>query len=286
MYYYRELNGKKGNVEFAEMKQALINKVLNKIKSFGNEYNFSRQLLAMPADISAGDQQKTILKVLRNYQQEIIFQLKEKGQLTSEDTILGRQDAWETGVESSQRIKLDKVSPGEIAISAAYAEQYHLREGDDLGVVLEQGEQFFRDRLDALPAVSDDFSRDQYDAVALDDLGNQIVIKVVPPGTTWETIDENGDSLFIEDGEFLDRRTNDVHYQGSFICSNDNWDKKHIKIGKMRGKGKGRLYTTIVLQDISDLRLFENAGVIDSKYIMFNYRTDNQKALVNYEKGN
>lgn len=286
MYYYRELNSKKGNVEFAEIKQDLINKVLNKIKSFGNEYNFSRQLLAMPTDISAEDQQKIILKVLRNYQQEIIFQLKEKGQLTSEDTILGRQDAWETGVESSQRIKLDKVSPGEIAISAAYAEQYRLREGDDLGVVLEQGEQFFRDRLDALPVVSDDFKQDQYDAVALDDLGNQIIIKVVPPGTTWETIDENGDSLFIEDGEFLDRRTNDVHYQGSFICSNDNWEKKHIKIGKMRGNGKGRLYTTIVLQDISDLRLFENAGIIDSKYIMFNYRADNQKALVNYEKEN
>lgn len=54
----------------------------------------------------------------------------------------------------------------------------------------------------------------------------------------------------------------------------------------MRGNGKGRLYTTIVLQDISDLRLFENAGIIDSKYIMFNYRADNQKALVNYEKEN
>lgn len=286
MYYYRELNGKKGVVEFAESKQRLIDKVLNKIRSFGNEYNFSRHLLAMPNDLSPKEEQKQILKILRLYQQEIIFQLKENGQLTSEDAILGRQDAFEIGGTNNQRIKLDKVTPGEIAISAAYAKQYHLREGDDLGVVLEQGERFFRERLDALPEVSEDFRRDQYDAVALDDLGNQIIIKVVPPGTIWETVDENGDSLFVEDGEFLDRRTADVYYKGDRICSNDDWDKKHIKIGKMRGTAKGKLYTTIVLQNIADLKLFEDAGIIDGKYTMFNYRTDNQRALVNYEKKN
>ena len=235
MYYFRELNSKDpSKIQFYDKKVNLVDKVLNKIYSFGNKYNFSRHAaLLISSDsfypvVKDKNIQGQIIKILRAYQQEIYYQLKQKGTLTSQDEILGLQESFNFFNTSPtnkdfpeiQSITLKEVTPGEIAVSAAYAKEFMIKEGDDLGQILREGANFFRKRLPLLSDISDDLNPDQYDAVLLDKLGNQIVVKVVKPNEIWNPVDENGESLFYEDEEGVDRQSINVLYNGNTICSN------------------------------------------------------------------
>lgn len=300
MYYFRELNSKDpSKIQFYDKKINLVDKVLNKIYSFGNKYNFSRHAaLLINSDsfypvVKDKNIQGQIIKILRAYQQEIYYQLKQKGTLTSQDEILGLQESFNFFSNTSptnkdfpeiQSITFKEVTPGEIAVSAAYAKEFMIKEGDDLGQILKEGANFFRKRLPLLSDISNDLNPDQYDAVLLDKLGNQIVVKVVKPNEIWNPVDENGESLFYEDEEGVDRQSINVLYNGNTICSNKDWDAKKIKIGKIARSQKGKPYKIIVLQDINDLKLFEDSSQFNSKETTFNFTRDNVKMLFGYAK--
>ena len=296
-YYFREINAKdKSKVQFLDKKLALIQKVFDRILRFNNKYNFSRNanlIFGTPGfDPMSTDKdtQGKLLKILRAYQQEIYYQFKQKGTLTSDDEILGDQDAfniWDpiTGERiGKQTLTFKEVTPGEIAVSAAYAKEFMIKEGDDLGQILKEGANFFRRRLFNLNNVSEDLNPDQYDAVLLDKLGNQTVVKVVKPDEIWNPVDENGEPLFYEDNEGVDRQAVNVLYNGNKICSNEDWDAKKIKVGKIAKTAKGKPYKIIVLQDINDLKLFEDSSQFDSRETLFNFTKDNVKTVFSYAK--
>lgn len=300
MYYFREINakepGKRSKIQFLDRKLNLIDKVLNKVLNFGNKYNFSRNanLIFNTPEFDPMNTDKTtqgqILKILRAYQQEIYYQLKQKGTLTSNDEILGDQEAFNlwnalTGERFGlQTLTFKECTPGEIAVSAAYAKEFMIKEGDDLGQILREGANFFRRRLPLLSDISDDLNPDQYDAVLIDKLGNQTVVKVVKPDEIWNPVDENGEPLFYEDGEGVDRQAINVLYNGNKICSNEDWDAKNIKVGKIAKSQKGKPYKIIILQDINDLKLFEKSFQFISEETLFNFTRDNVKMLFSYAK--
>lgn len=299
MYYFREISAKepaeRSKIQFLDEKLNLIDKVLNKVLNFGNKYNFSRNAnLIFTPEFDPMNTDKTtqgqILKILRAYQQEIYYQLKQRGTLTSNDEILGDQEAfniWDalTGDRFGlQSITFKECTPGEIAVSAAYAKEFMIRESDDLGQILKEGANFFRRRLFKLNDVSQDLNSNQYDAVLIDKLGNQTVVKVVKPDEVWNPVDENGEPLFYEDGEGVNRQAVNVLYNGYEICSNDDWDSKKIKIGKIARSVKGKPYKIIVLQDINDLKLFEDSPQFISRETLFNFTRENVRTVFSYAK--
>ncbi len=288
MYYYRELCNPKLKVTFEEKKQALVKKVFDKIDSLGYKYQFSvkykeLQQLIKDGIIDSSEIQKRKLLILRAYQQEILFQLKQKGFLTSNDEILGFQDAFlnnHNAPASVQTISFKEVTPGEIAISAAYAKEFLLKEGDDLGLILKEGFKFFEKRLKTV--AKHNLNRELYDAVLLDDAGNQTIVKIVKSGEIWNPTDSDGDTLFIEDNEGVDKTGINVKYKGAKICSIEDWNNKGIKIGKISNTAKDRQYNIIVLQDINDLALFEKTSLFDKDETLLYYDEKNVNEMLKY----
>lgn len=292
MYYYREKHNSKLKVKFEKKKQDLIDKVFEKIDSLGYKYQFSAkykelQQLINDGTIDSSEIQKRKLLILRAYQQEILFQLKQKGFLTSNDEILGEQDAFlvdHNAPASVQTITFKEVTPGEIAISAAYAKEFLLKEEDDLALILKEGFKFFEKRLKTI--AKHNLNKELYDAVLLDYTGNQTIVKIVKPGETWNPTDDDGDNLFIEDNEGVDKTGINAKYKGAKICSIEDWNNKGIKVGKISNTAKDKQYNIIVLQDINDLALFEKTSLFDNDETLLYYNEKNVNEMFKYASEN
>lgn len=286
LFYFRELSNKKVNPEFTEKKRKIVLKVLRKIASFGNKYRFSRKLNELYAKLDEdfmfveNNHAAEILFILRDYQQEIYRQFKLHKSLTKDSEILGDQDFLPSNL--AWKLTFNQVDPGEIAISAAYAKELHLEEGDDLGEIMRKGTSFFYDRLEQnydpnLFAESKD-----WDVALVNDLGEQVLVKI--DDGSWNPLGEDGLPLFHETSEGVDRRATSTFYNGAKICSNEEWTQKGIKVGRIAKNNSSASMKIIVLKDATDLELFADSNLFNNKETKYNFTKENVNKLWDYYK--
>ena len=284
MFYFKELSNPKANPEFIEEKKALVMKVLEKIYSFGDKkYRFSRELYRLYGKhlkenftFQNNPNAAEILFILRDYQQEIYRQFKLRKVLTANDEILGEQDAFRKN--KNWALKFNQVDAGEIAISAAYAKELHLEEGDDLGEIQRKGSSFFADRINKNYDPSNYVDSEDWDLVLTNNLGEQVLVKI-NSNKKWSPVGENGESLFSETSEGVERQANSTFYNGAKICSNEDWDSKNIKIGRIAKSNQSASMKIIVLENIEDLRLFEDTNLFNTKETRYNFTDNNISTL-------
>lgn len=297
MFYYRELTNSKMNPQYKIKKQALVDKVFAKILSFGNKYQFSRKLQNLvkaheetnaklkekerkPFNVYDPNVSKQMILIFREYQQEIYRQFKLHKKLTKNDEILGDQEAFASNLD--WEIKFNQIDAGEIAISAAYAKEFNLEEGDDLGEILDQGVSFFEKRIKQKVDPSIFANKSDYDLILTDNLGNQTLVKINKGD--WSPVGDDGNCLFVETSEEVEKQPVNTTYKGRKICSNEEWRSKNIKIGRIAKSSNSPSMKMIVLEDINDLALFEDSGLFNTKETIYNYTENNVNDLWDHFK--
>lgn len=263
LYTYKYKAARVGNNEeiaFSNGEVNFINKVLEKIlnldpKKYRYVSSLKNAINAQGVDLYTFIKQpknsKIIVKTLMAYNQTVMSMFHKHPKIDASNdewnTVVGWQRSFALFTDMAPgsinySIQSNGVSPGECAMSPAYARMYGIRPTDDLGEILKPSNglninfNFFKNRLIENSTVS--ASNDKYDIRLRSNDGQTVLLKV----GNGQIEDKN--VVFSDEG--LDLTGRYVVYNGIELdITPDEWANSGIKIGKIWDESNSNSYNYI-----------------------------------------
>lgn len=164
------------------------------------------------------------------------------------------------------------MTAGQVALSAAYAEEYMIDQFDQVSDILELGPKFFENKMKNMVSHVN-VSKDAYDFIKVDKHGNAVLFKIGDKTLLDSTLKNTTE-------EVLDDNVNVVKLKGNVLCKASLVNEGKIDVRRMNTKQDS--YIIIRCDSVEEAIEVSNSELFNDRIERFNLTKENMNVLYEY----